>query len=72
MRSLHFVAGTGIGIVPKIVLTAFAGASIVQLMKGEIGRHWVVVAAVAVLWLAIGWFARKWLRGRADNAPDER
>jgi hypothetical protein len=45
------VAGTGLGIVPKIALTAFAGASIVQLMQGEIGRHWVELAAVA----AYGW-----------------
>lgn len=68
MRALHFVAGTGIGIVPKIVLTAFAGASIIQLMRGEIGRHWVAIAAVAGVWLVIGWFARRWLRGRADKA----
>lgn len=67
MRASHFVAGTGIGIVPKIVLTAFAGASILQLMRGEIGRHAWAIAAVAALWLAIGWFARKWLRGRADK-----
>ena len=66
MRLGHFVAGTGIGIVPKIALTAFAGASIVQLMRGEIGRHWIELAAVAVLWLAIGWFARRWLRRRGD------
>ena len=66
MRARDFVAGTGIGIVPKIALTAFAGASIVQLMRGEIGRHWWVVAAVAVLWLAIGWFARLWLRRRSE------
>ena len=72
MRALHFVAGTGIGIVPKIVLTAFAGASIVQLMRGEIGRHWVIIAAVAALWLVIGWFARLWLRRRADKGPGER
>ena len=67
MRALHFVAGTGIGIVPKIVLTAFAGASIIQLMRGEIGRHAWAVAAVAALWLAIGWFARRWLRGRSGQ-----
>lgn len=71
MRASHFVAGTGIGIVPKIVLTAFAGASILQLMRGEIGRHAWAIAAVAALWLAIGWFARRWLRGRADNRTDQ-
>lgn len=64
MRFWHFVAGTGIGIVPKIALTAFAGASIVQLMQGEIRGHWAELAAVAGLWLVIGWFARRWLRRR--------
>jgi uncharacterized membrane protein YdjX (TVP38/TMEM64 family) len=64
MRLRDFAAGTGLGIVPKIVLTAFAGASIVQLMRGEIEGQWLQIAAVAVLWLAIGWFARGWLRRR--------
>lgn len=68
MRARDFVAGTGIGIIPKIALTAFAGASIVQLMKGEVGRHAIWIAAAAVLWLAIGWYARRWLRGR--EAPE--
>ena len=64
MRVRDFAAGTGVGIVPKIALTAFAGASIVQLMKGEIEGHWVELAAVVAIWLAIGWFARRWLRRR--------
>ena len=67
MRLRDFVAGTGIGIVPKIALTAFAGASIVQLLQGEIGRHWVELAAVATIWLAIGWFARRWLTRREKD-----
>lgn len=67
MRALHFVAGTGIGIVPKIVLTAYAGASIVEIMRGEIAGNWLTIAAVAVLWLAIGWFARRWLRRRGKG-----
>ncbi|HEX7944379.1 MAG TPA: TVP38/TMEM64 family protein [Phenylobacterium sp.] len=71
MRVRDFLAGTGIGIVPKIALTAFAGASIVQLMKGEIGRHWVELAAVVALWLAIGWFARRWLARRGTTADTE-
>lgn len=66
MRARDFVAGTGVGIVPKIVLTAFAGASILQLMRGEIGRHGFAIAAVGALWLAIGWFARRWLQRRGD------
>ena len=27
----------------------------------------VVIAAVAFLWLAIGWFARLWLRRRGED-----
>lgn len=67
MRMTHFLAGTGLGIIPKIGLTAFAGASIVEMMRGEIRGHWVVLLAVAALWLAIGWLARRWLRGRSQN-----
>mgnify|MGYP001139189810 FL=1 len=67
MRTLHFVAGTGLGIVPKIVLTAFAGASIVQLMRGDVGRNALVIVAVVLLWLALGWFARSWLRRRGEG-----
>jgi len=67
MRMRDFAAGTGIGIVPKIALTAFAGASIVQLMQGEIEGHWVELAAVVAIWLAIGWFARRWLRRREKD-----
>jgi uncharacterized membrane protein YdjX (TVP38/TMEM64 family) len=68
MRLRAFVGGTGVGIVPKIVLTAFAGASIVQLMRGEIAGHWVELVAVAALWIAIGWAARLWLRRRERDA----
>jgi uncharacterized membrane protein YdjX (TVP38/TMEM64 family) len=67
MRARDFLAGTGLGIVPKIALTAFAGASIIRLMKGEIEGHWVQLAAVAAIWLAIGWFARRWLRRREGD-----
>ena len=64
MRRGHFLAGTGIGIIPKIALTAFAGASIVGLMKGEIAGHWGELVAVIVVWLGLGCFARGWLRRR--------
>jgi uncharacterized membrane protein YdjX (TVP38/TMEM64 family) len=66
MRARDFVAGTGLGIVPKIALTAFAGASIVQLMQGDVGRNALWLALAAGLWLAIGWFARRWLVRRGD------
>ncbi|RAK66475.1 TVP38/TMEM64 family protein [Phenylobacterium kunshanense] len=71
MRARDFVAGTAIGIVPKIALTAFAGASIVQMMRGEIGRHGLAIAIVAAIWLGLGWFARGWLRSRTERGRSE-
>jgi uncharacterized membrane protein YdjX (TVP38/TMEM64 family) len=64
MRTADFVMGTAVGIVPKIVLTAFAGNSIVRMMKGEIGRDAVWLAAIAAAWIAIGLGARAWLKRR--------
>lgn len=66
MRVRDFFFGTAIGIVPKIVLTAFAGNSIVQVLKGEGGAHLLWLALIVVAWIAIGWFARRWLKTRED------
>ena len=69
MSVVQFAAGTALGVVPKIALTAFAGNSIVQAMKGGSLRHIGWLAAIAALWIAIGWFARRWLKSReADKA----
>ncbi|MEO8115434.1 MAG: TVP38/TMEM64 family protein [Phenylobacterium sp.] len=75
MRVGAFIAGTAIGIVPKIVLTAFAGNSIIRVLKGEIGRDALWLVLIAAVWVVIGWFARQWLRSRegaADKAELER
>ncbi|MET0272072.1 MAG: TVP38/TMEM64 family protein [Phenylobacterium sp.] len=67
MSVVHFAAGTALGIIPKIVLTAFAGASIVDVMKGEDGRNILWLALIVVVWLVIGWFAGRWLRSREKD-----
>jgi len=64
MRTLDFILGTAFGIVPKIVLTAFAGNSIIRALKGEAGREAVWLVVVALAWLGLGWVARQWLRAR--------
>ena len=64
MRVLDFVIGTAAGIIPKIVLTAFAGNSIVRMMKGEIGKDVIWLVAIAAAWIGIGLAARAWLRRR--------
>ncbi len=71
MKFRHFVAGTAIGIIPKIALTAFAGNSVVQLIKGGGVQHVVLVALAGVIWIGGAWVARGWLRRREDAAALE-
>jgi uncharacterized membrane protein YdjX (TVP38/TMEM64 family) len=63
MRQRDFAAGTALGIIPKIVLTAFAGNSLVQSLKGE-GNvwHYLTIAVVVAVWIGIGLYARRWLK----------
>src|SRR5689334_10033838 len=75
MRAMDFTLGTALGIVPKIVLTAFAGGSIVRLMKGDAGRAALWLALIVAAWIGLGWLARRWLRNReavADDRPSGR
>jgi uncharacterized membrane protein YdjX (TVP38/TMEM64 family) len=71
MRLRSFLAGTGLGIVPKIALTAFAGNSIVQAMRGEWAAHLPLLAGIAAVWLLIGWYARRWLKAREAAGTGE-
>lgn len=64
MRMFQFVAGTALGIVPKIGVTAFAGNSIAQAMRGGGLEHIGLLVAIVVGWIVLGWFARKWLKAR--------
>jgi uncharacterized membrane protein YdjX (TVP38/TMEM64 family) len=65
---VDFAAGTAIGIVPKIALTAFAGASIARAMRGELGRDVLWLLLLLAAWIGIGWAARQWLRSRERPA----
>ncbi|CAN7207975.1 TVP38/TMEM64 family protein [Caulobacter sp. LjRoot300] len=64
MRLLDFTAGTAVGIIPKIALTAFAGNSIVQTLKGGGQRHIVMLVVAVLVWIAAGLVARNWLKKR--------
>jgi uncharacterized membrane protein YdjX (TVP38/TMEM64 family) len=70
MRVGSFIAGTALGIVPKIVLTAFAGASIVQVLRGDVGQNLIWLGLIAAGWIGVGWLARRWLRGRRQGADN--
>jgi uncharacterized membrane protein YdjX (TVP38/TMEM64 family) len=62
MRVFDFVAGTAIGSVPKIALTAFAGASVMHAMNGGGAGRWLSLAGVAAVWVGTALAARAWLK----------
>ncbi|MFZ4601114.1 MAG: TVP38/TMEM64 family protein [Caulobacterales bacterium] len=62
MRLSWFAGGTGVGIVPKIVLVAFAGHGLGELFSGRNAGALMFLAAAAVVWLAIVFIARPLVR----------
>jgi uncharacterized membrane protein YdjX (TVP38/TMEM64 family) len=67
---IDFVAGTGLGIVPKIALTAFAGRAAIGAFGGAGAGALAALAGAIVLWLGAAQLARRWLaRGRAGDEP---
>jgi uncharacterized membrane protein YdjX (TVP38/TMEM64 family) len=64
MKLRDFAAGTAVGIIPKIALTAFAGNSIVQALKGGGQRHIVMLVVAVAVWIVCGLIARAWLKKR--------
>jgi uncharacterized membrane protein YdjX (TVP38/TMEM64 family) len=57
-----FAAGTALGIVPKILLTAFAGDSVVAALGGRSLLPVVLLAGAGLVWVASGVVAGRWLR----------
>lgn len=71
MRVIDFAAGTALGIIPKIALTAFAGNSIVRTLKGGGISSLGGLIAIFAIWIGIGWFARRWLVARETSTSKE-
>lgn len=63
-----FALGTGLGIVPKIALTAFAGQAVVRGMNGGGPSHWAGIVVAAAIWLGSGLAARAWIKRREAAA----
>ncbi len=62
MSFLPFVAGTGLGSIPKIALVAFAGQGLMQVLSGRSIGSAIALVAVAVGWLVIMLVVRARLR----------
>ncbi len=69
MRATSFLAGTALGIIPKIALVAFAGGSIIGLAEGDNLVMALALGGVALGWLVAVIWARHALRARAVAAP---
>ena len=68
MRLSAFALGTGIGILPKIALTAFAGGAVVKGLNG--GGGWTGLVLAAALWIGSGLLARSWMKRRERQAAE--
>ncbi len=67
MRFLSFLAGTGVGVIPKTAFVAFAGSGLVELITGGDWRVAAALIAVAALWLGVMLYARHMLRRRESS-----
>lgn len=71
MATLDYVAGTAIGIVPKIALTAVAGRSVLQIPHGGAPGAIAALALAALAWTGVSLLALAWL-GRRRRVADGR
>ena len=62
VRAADFVIGTGVGIVPKIALTAFAGATLLRMVGGGGYLPVALLILAAAIWGGAGFAARRWMR----------
>lgn len=72
VRFVDFLIGTGLGILPKIVVICFFGNSLAELIhgRGMDPLHIVLLLAGLAVWLGAGWAARNWLRRRDNPRQD--
>lgn len=68
MSFVDFVAGTAIGIVPKIALTALAGRSLARVAGGGGMAEGLIIAVSILAWVGLGLVARAWLKREATDA----
>jgi uncharacterized membrane protein YdjX (TVP38/TMEM64 family) len=64
MRMSWFAGGTGVGIVPKIVLVAFAGHGFGELFSGRNAGALIFLGGAALVWALIVFVLRPLVRRR--------
>ncbi len=63
-----FLAGCALGVLPKTALVAFFGGAVVSAVSGDGVWTSLILAAVAVLWLAAMLGVREWVKRRERAA----
>lgn len=71
MNYLPFVAGLGVGVIPKTAIIAFFGGSLMALFSGGGWQAIVALAAAAAAWIGFMLYARKLLRSDDGPVPAE-
>jgi uncharacterized membrane protein YdjX (TVP38/TMEM64 family) len=66
---VDFLAGSGIGIVPKIVLTGLAGRSLLGVANGRGGHQVLILALAAAGWIALSVIGVVWMKRREAGTP---
>lgn len=67
VRASWFIAGTGLGILPKILLVAFGAHGIGQVLKGENLSALLFFVAAALIWALIVFVVRPFLIKRQSS-----
>ena len=67
---IAFIAGLGLGVLPKTALVAFGGAGIMAALEGNIGLAALMIVAAAALWLIATLLVRRWM-GASDSPRPE-
>jgi uncharacterized membrane protein YdjX (TVP38/TMEM64 family) len=64
IRFRDFIAGTGLGSVPKMALMAFGGHAAMVAVQANSLWAWLVLGITIVLWAVLAYVGRRWLRNR--------
>lgn len=67
VRFLPFIAGLALGVLPKTAIVAFAGDGIMDALEGRLGTALLAGVVALVLWFAVVYFVRRYVR-RGDDA----
>jgi uncharacterized membrane protein YdjX (TVP38/TMEM64 family) len=68
MSFAAFALGSGLGIVPKILLTVMAGRAVTQAGQGQAWINLGLLAVAIAAWIGVGLLARRWVRGRQGES----